>query len=510
MSDTQNALDAIRKAYTGSVNIENADQTVASLAIPGIDLRNVAVLAVSNTEYTDRFIPRRQGLPAPAVTGRIMQGTTGVASGRFGTAEEGKRGGQLSISGVMSGASHKTISVEQGVTDEAILEAQSPTDPLALSTEFALIEAKRVHHRFNLFGRTNTGSDGYAAGALTSGAAPTPTASQGTGGSIADAAMLYSIVPLTGEAMYRCMGYPLNAFTSSAPAAGAELLDYTRTNADGTTTTEVGGTGQKSAERSITVSAGGGTAKVVLSWIPTVGAVGYAVFAGTVSGTLYFQGVVPTAYAEHKVYVSGANYQSNNGNFTADNSVDPLQYDGILTRLMKTGSGADLVNLTSGSTFTANSRGGIVEIDAMIARAWAKFKGFTHKHLLMSGNTKTAMDTALFGSPSVSKVTYLQDASKDDPVGLVRGKYKTQFGAVLEIVIDPYMPDGIVLFGTDVIPSAAGGNVGVTPISFVYLRDFWGDEWARVTRSRRSAVHLQGSLFLRAPAIYGVLGNILV
>jgi hypothetical protein len=510
MSEAQRTLDAIRKVYEGSVPVENADMTNTGIGIGGVDLRPVAMLSVANTEFSDRFIPRIQGAKAPSVSGKIIQGTTGVASGRFGTAEEGKRGGSLSISGTNSGSFHKTISVEQGVTDEAILMAQDPFDPYAAAADWCLVETKRVNHRFNLFGRTNTASDAFAAGALTSGAAPTPTALQSTGGSIADATMLYSIVPLTGEAAYRCGGYPINGFTSSAPAAGAELLDYTRTNADGTTTTEVGGTGQKSAERSITVSAGGGTAKVVLSWTPTVGAVGYAVFAGTVSGTLYFQGIVPTAYAEHKVYVSGANYQANTGNFTADNSVDALQYDGILTRLMKTGSGADLVNLTSGSTFTANARGGIVEIDAMLARAWAKFKGFSYKYMAMSGNTQTALMTALFGSPSTSKVTYLQDASKSDPLGLTNSRYKTQYGSVLEIVIDPYIPDGIILFGTDVIPSAVGGGYSAAPVSFVYLRDYWGDDWARVTRSRRSAVHLQGSIFVRAPAIYGVLGNILV
>ena len=225
---------------------------------------------------------------------------------------------------------------------------------------------------------------------------------------------------------------------------------------------------------------------------------------------MFFQGVVSTTYAEHKVYVIGANYQANTGVFTADNSVDALQYDGILTRLMKTGSGADLVNLTSGATFTANARGGIAEFDAMIARAWAKFKGFSYKYIAMSGNTQTALMTALFGSPSTSKVTYLQDASKSDPLGLTNFRYKTQYGSILEIVIDPYIPDGIALFGTDVIPSAVGGGYSAAPVSFVYLRDFWGDDWARVTRSRRSAVHLQGSLFVRAPAIYGVLGNILV
>lgn len=510
-TETETTLEAIRAAYKAGIPVENADMTRSGLGIPGVDLRPIAMLSVANTEFSDRFIPRIQGAKAPSVSGKIIQGTTGVASGRFGTAEEGKRGGSLSISGANSGAFHKTLSVEQGVTDEAILMAQDPFDPYAAAADWCLVETKRVNHRFNLFGRSDTGSDAFAAGALTSGAAATPTASQSTGGSIADATLLYSIVPLTGEAAYRVMGYPLNdSFAGGTPKAGSELLDYTRTNADGTTTTEKGGTGQKSAERSITVSSGGGAASVILSWTPTVGALGYAVFAGTSTGDLAFQGFVPTAYAKHTVLKSGSNFQSNSGNFTTDNSVDPLQYDGILTRLLKTGSGADLQALTSGSTFTANARGGIAEIDSMIARAWAKFKGFSYKYMAMSGNTQTALMTALFGSTSTSKVTYLQDASKQDPLGLTNSRYKTQYGAVLEIVIDPYIPDGIVLFGTDVIPSAVGGGYNAAPVNFVYLRDFWGDDWARVTRSRRSAVHLQGSIFVRAPAVYGALTNILV
>ena len=126
-TEVQSTLDAIRAAYVASSGkvIENADQTTAGLAVQGIDLRPVAQLSVQNTEYSDRFVKRIQGLPSPTVTGRIVQGLTGVASGRFGTAEEGKRGGTLSVSGSISGATHKTISVEQGVTDEAIFTAQN-------------------------------------------------------------------------------------------------------------------------------------------------------------------------------------------------------------------------------------------------------------------------------------------------------------------------------------------------------------------------------------------------
>lgn len=513
-TEVQSTLDAIRAAYVASSGkvIENADQTTAGLAVQGIDLRPVAQLSVQNTEYSDRFVKRIQGLPSPTVTGRIVQGLTGVASGRFGTAEEGKRGGTLSVSGSISGATHKTISIEQGVTDEAIFTAQNSFDPFVASADWALAEAKRTNHRFNLFGRTTTASDSYAPGALTSGAASTPAAiAATTGGFLPAATYLISIVPLTGEAAYRTRGYALNSgFAGGSPAAGSELLPYTRTNADASTTTEAGGCGQKSAEVSSIVG-GSGAGKVTLSWTPTVGALGYAVFAGTVSGTLYFQGVVSSAYAVWTVYNSGASFQANTGVFTADTSTDALQYDGLFTRLLASGSGADVLNLTSGSSLTANSRGGIAEIDAMLAKAWQKFLGFSYKHMAMSGTTYQALLTVLFGSPSTSKVTFLQQAMADDPVGLSRRSYSNPFSKTnLEIVTDPYIPDGVILFGTDAIPNTVSGGVDSAPVSFVYLRDYYGDDWARVTRSRKSAVHLMGSVFLRAPSIFGVLGNIAV
>ena len=526
MSDTtQQSLAMIRELVSNSrgQRIQNADETISSISLPGIDLRGVAQLSVLNTPFTNRFLGRAAGLKAPVITGRIVQGTTGRASGYFGTAEEGKRGGTISISGALSGARHRTLSVEWGETDEAFLTTQDDYDTVGQLTAWALAETRRRHHILNLFGRTtgptdSINGDAYASGGI--GSTPTPTVSNTTtGGTIVAQVNSVIAVALNGEGWYKTRTYVPNVANTwiaqnGVTVFGSELLDYTRTNADGTTTVQKGGTAIKSSAQTSTTTTGAST--LTLSLPPLQGALGYAWFVG-LAGSEVYQGTTAIATVTLTNLVTGASYQPAASVFTADNTPDPFVYDGLITRLQGSTAygptGALITTLTNGNTLTAAPNGGIVEFNAVLKALYTNLDGYSPEYVLVSGNTYNAVNTALFGSPSTSKSTYFIPFEGGDAAGVTAGNAFTFIKnpitkEKIEIVVDPYVPDGIALFGSRVIPNAVGGSTASEAATFYTLRDYWGEMWPRVTRSYRGAVHLHGSLFLRAPAIFGIINNI--
>lgn len=526
MSDTtQETIKQIRDmiAATSGARIENADATVASLSLPGIDLRPVAQLSVLDTPFTNQLLGRAEGIKAPTVQGRLVQGRKGRASGRFGSAEEGKRGGQIGLSGVLSGARHRSLSVEWGITDEAYLTTQVDYDTLASYTAWALAETRRRHHILNLFGRTtgpsdSTNGDQWAPGGL--GSTPTPTVVVSNQGAIGAGTYSIIFVALNGEAYYRTRNYvPGSAWSlpSDGSAAGSELLDYTRPNADGTTTVEKGGTAIKSS--AVTTGAVTGSANAFTAYVtPLQGALGYAVFAG-VAGSEVYQGTVAQATVTLTSLLTGSSYQAAAGNFTADNSADPNVYDGILTRLQGStswgASGARILNLTNGSGLTPSANAGIAEVDIVLQGLFTDFDGYSPEYALVSGKTFKAFNIALLGSPSTSKATYFSPLEGNNTDNVAAGIVFTQYrhpvtSKKINVIVDPYLPDGVIVFGSKYIPNAVAGTTEAETATFYTLRDFWGETWPRTARHYSGAVHLNGSLFLRAPSIFGIVGNIAV
>lgn len=526
MSDsTLESIRLIKEAIQASAGqrIDNADATVASLALPGIDLRAVAQVSVLETPFTNDLLGRREGLKAPTVQGRLVQGRTGRADGRFGTAEEGKRGGAISLSGVLSGARHRSLSVEWGLTDEVNLTTQSDFDTLAMYSAWALAEIRRRHHVLNLFGRTTgaadvTNGDTWAPGLI--GSTGTPTASNTTVGGLVPAQVNSIIaVALNGEAFYRTRSYVANgtwSLPNGVTVFGSELLDYTRTNADASTTVEKGGTAIKSAAATTTTSTG--TSTVTASVTPLQGAIGYAWFVG-VAGSEVYQGTTAVATVTLTALKTGGTYQPAAANFAADNSADPNVYDGLITRLQGSTSwgtsGARILTLTNGSGLTSSANAGIGELDTVLTGLFQDFDGYSPEYGLVSGPTFKAFNIALMGSPSASKATYFSPLEGNNTDNVAAGIVFTQYRhpvtqKKIKIVVDPYMPDGMVVFGSKYIPNAVAGTADSEAATFYTLRDFWGETWPRTSRKWQGAVHLNGSLFLRAPSIFGVVNNIAV
>lgn len=497
---SKTAVEEIKTALSAQLGetVQNGEFNTGSGGA-GIDMMGAASLLVLKTPWTDRL--PRDGVDSTGLSAQwyeILTGS-GKANNTTGTAGEGNRGGLIGYSGTLQSAKYKNIVIDSSVTDDARFVTKGIIDPLAMNMQAALIEAKRSHHMQNLFGR---GELGFAAAAAT----PTVTQTAG-GGSIAAAAQSVIVVALNGGAYRRVAGYAINGSWTATGTSGAELADTTRTNGDGTTTLVVGGTGIKSAAGSVSTT--GGSSSMTVAWAPTPGACGYAIFAGA-AGSEVFQGATQACTAILTLLKTGSYAAASR--FTTDNSKDSLEYDGLITLLQDANSPAfQNVLQASASTLSSSSDFVIDQFDSAFAYFFSTFDGYSPDYVLVGGKTKRAINKALLSNSSSSRAVVMMsrgDSMSDLDLDNARIKVRNPYtDDELEVIVDPYMPEGKVVFGTFKIPSQFGGNQ-TTAMFFRPQLEFYGETWSRRSFRWETSVKLRGTLCSPWRAGHAVIDNV--
>lgn len=508
MSET--AVEELIKIL-GDIDVKNADVTSANSGANGIDLKPLTNVVRLVTPLSDK-IARVPGEAGVAALFNTIKGN--ISGSADGYVEEGKRGGQMTFAGVQSGAYYKSIYGEIAVTDEARYSAQ--IDLPASATVRAMIETRRIQERRFLFGRATQASDIYASGRLTTtadgaavAATPTPTLVNATGGTIADGTYSVIAVALSGDAAYATKGYLVSAAGTFGASAGSELLPVaSRANGDGTTTALKGGAAIKSAAASTGALSTTNANKITATVAPVAGAAGYAWFVGA-SGSEVYQGTTFTAQAVFTKLQTGT--QAAAGNFTADNSAEPLAYDGLLTRLEKSTSGALVTTVTSGATITADGMGGITQASDLFSNWAVALDGYSPDYVMVSPKTQGKINAVILGG--ANPTTYLQ-ASLSGEGDIRAGKrvtalYNPIMGVTVPIIVNPYLPDGMMLFGCDSIPTVVPSPNSV-PLSFRYRRDYWTNLWARTSRREVPSVTIDGALTFEWLDGFGIVKNFTV
>ena len=502
--EIKNAVDEIKKAMgADGVAVNNAGIDTTSGGY-GLDMTGAASLLRLKTTFIDELLPTQDadgtGLSAQYWT---INGTTGRMGGSFGSTGEGERGGVMSLDAVLAGATYKTIAVDGRITDEARLIEAGIMDGLALNTQAALIEAKRIHNRLCLFGRTTSASDIYSPGGLGSTGAVNVTV--GSAGSITAGTYSVIAVALSGEGYYKTRAYSPNSTFSTAVVAGSQLLDFVRTNGDGTQVTVKGGTAIKSAAAS-TGAISGSSNSIAASVSPVAGALGYAWFAG-VAGSEVYQGTTGVAHVTLTRLQSGT--QAAAGQFTSDNSADPLDHDGLLTRLDVAGSGAQIIRLANGTSLTPTTDGSIDQFQQIFENFYTNYDGYTPEYILVNGKGKLAINKALTdNSVKASKVVYMRQVGQTfDPVVDNTPVTNAIASVSLPVLVDPYLPDGVVLFGTKSIPSQYASKLA-NPVAFRTRQSYKAEIWPRRTRVWENTVSLNGALITPWRGGFGALLNV--
>lgn len=484
-------IDKLLQDFVANGAVKNADITTSAGA-PGIDLLGAVSVVTLETPWTDRLYRADKDVTGLAAQWYEIMAGTGRFSGGGGGAEEGKRGGQISWSAVIQSANYKKCAVDYAVTDEQYYAQKGIMDPRAFGINGGLLECKRLHHKFNLFGRTTT-VNGVGSGGL--GTVGTVTATPSTANGAVPAATYNAVVvALNGDGAYNTRTYELNTTFNgvSGALAGSELLNSTRSNGGGTTTTVVGGSGIASAATSVTLS---NTGKVTLSWTPIKGAAGYAVFFGT-SGAEVYQGTVSVANCVLTTLKSGNYYQDLGSNFTTDRSADVLVPDGILSLLTNSSSGAGYYAMGNTDTLTSSEDFTLDVLVAPLATLYRTFDGYGPARATMGPRTARAVNLALLknSAPTASTsraVAFINDADMQKVIS--RPIVNPYTGQKIEILVDPYFPEGKIMLEPVTVPSLIAQKVQF-PVAFRPVWDFWGEVWPRTQPKVENGVSLRGAL----------------
>lgn len=494
------SIEEIKRALTEAMTsgVQNADGITAASGGYGIDMLGAASLLRLSTPWTDRL--PRDGVDSTGLSAQWweIQLSTGRMANDTGTAQEGKRGGIIAWSGDLKTAPYKEIVKDGIVTDTARLTTQGIIDPLAMNMNGTLVEAKRAHHMQNLFGRGET----------LLGTAATPSLSAvNSGGAVPAQTNSVIIVALSGGAERRTRTYTINGSWTASAASGLELDPSTRTNGDDTTTAVAGGTSIKSA--AATQATTGGASVLNASWAPTPGACGYAVFVGT-AGNECFQGVTQFCSVSMTLLKTGSAVSASK--YTTDLSKDVLEYDGIITQLQAASSGAYQYAVPAGTSLTSSADYIIDQFEPAYSYFFTTFDGYSPDYVMVSGKTKRTMAKALLSNATASRAVMMVNAGEMGSNNMSLGQ-----GAMtilnpyadkhIEVLVDPYMPDGKAVFGTYTIPTQFGAGI-TKAVFFRPQHEFRGETWARRTRKWENSVSLRGALCTPWRAGHGVIDNV--
>lgn len=412
-------------------------------------------------------IPRVSGKGGIQANWRAVTGinTTGVRVGVSG----GNRNAVIAVSTADYTAAYKGIGIESNVDFEAQYAGQNFDDVRAIAARSGL-ESLMLGEELLLLGGN---------GSVALGTTPTPTLAQAaTGGGLSDGTFYVCAVALTLEGF------------ANASVAGGIPTSITRVNADGSSDTFGGGSAQKSVVASIAVNGGGAVQKVTAAVAAVRGAVGYAWFFGTNNSTLCKLSQItgtPTA----TFIAAAAGTQAVSDLPAADNSVNALSFDGLLTQALKSGSNAYWEDL-GGDTLTSDGAGGIVEFDAALKSLWDNFRLSPDTIWL---NSQQALDIGKkilnAGQNSGAYRVVFNPEQGMIAGGIMVATYLNRFtmaGAnTLKVRIHPNMPNGTILMTTQKLPYPLS-NVG-NVMQVRCRQDYYQIEWPLRTRKYEYGVY---------------------
>lgn len=485
--------DEIAKSFTQS-NSATSGLTYYDLEAPAKTLYPV-------------LTPLRNKIPR-VVGGRGIQANwraiTGINTGKMtaGVAE-GKRSGAIAHTTADYLAAFKGLGLEDYVTFEADYSAQGFDNAKARAVE-GLLRATMIQEEFVDLGGNNS---------VALGTTPTPSLTTATTGGSLPATTAYNVrcVAMTLTGYQQSAGYANGTVNDAVAVASLTLArTYTRTNMDSTTDTINGGFAQVSAQAAVTT---GGTATntISASVAPVAGAVAYAWFWGT-AGNEKLGAITTLNSVLITANPTGTQLLTDFTTGAADNSQDTLVYDGLLTQIMKSGSGAYFVDLATGTPgagtkLTSDGAGGITEIETALTWFWNNYR-LSPDEIYCNAQQLIDMNTLVIKNGGAPLIRMNVDANGSTIVaGTVIGQYLSKItGKLIKITVHPNMPAGTIMFWSNGVPYPLSG-VGAI-VQKQLRRDYYQVEWPLRTRRYEYGVYFDGVLQNYFPPAFGVIRNI--
>lgn len=492
MSTTTETIDALKKAHgepVGDGELAKAGFTTA-LGLVNYDLQAPAKLIVPLYTPLRNEIPRVPGNGGTATNWKIY--TADNSLGVLPGVSEGNRGGVITPTLTDKAATYIGQGLENSVSFEADYAAKGFDDAKAKAVEGTLRAVMVGEERMLLGGNAS----------LALGTTATPAGTGATaGGSVAAATYKVQCVYLSFD------GY------MAATATGIKL-EYTRTNADGSTDTIPGGAAQISAESADVIVGGSGAGKITATVAAKAGAFAYAWYVGLTTATKFHSVTLINSVEITALPASGNQAASTLP--ADDKSVTTLAYDGLITSAIKLGGYTYAMPTGTagvGTKLTSDGASGILEFETALATIWRSNK-VTPDTIWASANTIQSINKIIIANGGASIFRLTTDAaggSAEVINSVVVPMYLNKItGTKLRIRVHPDMPDGTILFACKEVPSKyVYTNIGA-PAELKVRRDYHQIDWPLRSRKYEYGVYVDSVLAMYFPGVYGVIYNVAV
>ncbi len=401
------------------------------------------------------------------------------AAGGLGIAE-GLRGASISVVEQDFSAIFRTVGQEADITFEAEDLARGFDDAMAVRTVSLFNSNLMEEERLVLFGN---GGNITVAGGSAQTALGTPNApvlsGVNTGGTITAATYLCWVVALTYN------GLRFASVVSGVP------IQTVRANNDGSTTTTNGGSSNVSAQSNTQVITGTGTLTATVTAVP--GAFGYAWFIGTSKAAAYLAAVTPVNTMTITAPPAGTQAATA---ITADNSIDQYVFDGLITQIQQSASGAYSVSL-DGANLVSSSAAGITQIDLALLALYNNWK-LGPQVILVDAGTAQSINRKVIAAGGAPLFRYTLDGKTGETLSttanIMVGSYLNPFtGELIKLETHPWFPQGTILGLTLDLPYSTP-NVPKPYKLIPRVADWREYEWPLVSRKRVHGQYITAAL----------------
>lgn len=495
----QQTLNMIKQAnMAGDVNLANQlmKSITTSTGLVAYDLQAPAKNLYPVSTPLRNVIPRVGGGSGLATNWRQVTAITGSGVDSMGWVPEGHRSGRMSYTTANKAASYVTLGEEDQVSYEAISAGRGFED-IKPRMVMRLLQKMMIKEEFAILG-------GNASIALGTPATPTVGAA---GSSATLPTLTYSVivVALTLEGYFA-------ALKAGGAGGGTVQQAVSVTGADGLSFTINGGSSMKSAAASQAVTLG----QILSCSTPAIqGAVAYAWYTGAsgveklekitfINSVVFNAPLLGTGQAATAITIDA----SKNANYA---------FDGLLTSALKSGSGAYVNSLATGTAgtgtvMTASGQGGIDEIDVMLKSMWDSWQ-VSPSVLYVNSQELLNISAKVLSKSTSPLLQYHLDSGpyRMTANGIIEFYYNPftlNGGMKIPIKIHPFVPAGTILGWADNLPAQYQSNE-VPNVAEVKTRtDYYQIDWPLRTRQQEVGVYAEEVLAVYAPFAMGVITNI--
>jgi hypothetical protein len=438
-------------------------------------------------------IPRVGGGTGTATNWRQVNAIIGSGFDAMGWVPEGQRSGQMSYNTSNRSASYVTLGEEDAINFEAESAAVGFEDAFGRMT-FRLLQKMMLKEEMAILG-------GNASLQLGTPATPTLSAS-GAVATLPAATYSVIVVALTLE------GY------QNSSLSGGVSTSKTITGADGQTYVLSGGSSNKSANATQAVTLG----QTLFASVAAIqGAVAYAWYVGA-AGSETLQAITGINSAAFSAPLTGGQQAATA--VTADNSANAsYAYDGLLTTALKSGSGA-YVNILptgtagTGTVLTSSGRGSVNEIDLMLQTMWNTYELSPTVLYVNAQELKNITSKVLNGASAPLLRVHEQadgtgyNLTASGTISFYFNPFLIDGGLRIPVKLHPRVPPGTIIAWAENLPVQYQSNEVPNVAEIKTRRDYYEIVWPLTTRKRTVGVYNESVMAVYAPFAMGVIGNV--